>query len=101
MADYKPPFRDIFFVLDNLVDVGELCEFEPFKHIDPDTIKDVLEEDGRFVSEVIAPLNRSGDLEGSVHDPKTNEVKTPAGFKEAYAQYVAAGWGGVPFDQAY
>jgi alkylation response protein AidB-like acyl-CoA dehydrogenase len=101
MADYKPPFRDIFFVLDNLVDIGELCEFEPFKHIDPDTIKDVLEEDGRFVSEVIAPLNRSGDLEGSVHDAKTNTVTTPQGFKEAYAQYVSAGWGGVPFEEAY
>jgi alkylation response protein AidB-like acyl-CoA dehydrogenase len=101
MADYKPPFRDINFVLDNLVDLGELCEFERFKHIDPETIKGVLEENGRFVSDLLAPLNRSGDLQGSVHDPATNTVKTPDGFPEAYAQYVAAGWGGVPFDPAY
>lgn len=101
MADYRPPFRDIHFVLDNLVDLDELCQFEPFKHTDPDTIKSVLEENGRFVSEVIAPLNRNGDVQGSVHDPKTNTVATPDGFKEAYAQYVAAGWGGVPFDPAY
>jgi len=101
MADYTPPFRDIFFVLDNLVDIGELCEFEAFKHIDPGTIKDVLTENGRFVSEVIAPLNRPGDLQGSVHDPKTNTVRTPDGFPAAYRQYVDAGWGGVPFDPAY
>lgn len=101
MADYKPPFRDIHFVLDHLVDLHELCEFEHFKHIDPDTIKGVLEENGRFVSEVIAPINRIGDIQGSVHDPKTNTVKTPDGFPEAYKQYVDAGWGGVPFDQAY
>ncbi len=101
MADYKPPFRDINFVLDNLVDLGELCEFEPFKHVDPDTIKGVLEENGRFVSEVIAPLNRIGDVQGSVHDASSNTVKTPDGFPAAYQQYVDAGWGGVPFDPNY
>ncbi|MFN8038995.1 MAG: acyl-CoA dehydrogenase [Acidimicrobiales bacterium] len=101
MADYRPPLRDISFVLDHLVDLDELCQFEAFKHTDPETLKGVVEENARFVAEVIAPLNRVGDLEGSVHDPATNTVRTPPGFKEAYAQYVEAGWGGVPFDQAY
>jgi len=36
-----------------------------------------------------------------VHDPATNTVRTPDGFADAYQQYVAAGWGGVPFPPAY
>jgi len=101
VADYKPPSRDIAFVLEHLVDVDELCEFEAFKHTDAETIAGVLDEYGRFVSEVIAPLNRVGDLETSVHDPATNTVTTPTGFIDGYGQYVAAGWGAVPFDPAY
>ncbi|MCU0270478.1 MAG: acyl-CoA dehydrogenase C-terminal domain-containing protein [Acidimicrobiales bacterium] len=101
MAEYRPPMRDIFFTLDQLVDLDELCQFEAFSHTDPETIKGVLEENGRFVSEVIAPLNRVGDVQGSVHDPATNSVRTPEGFKEAYGQYVDAGWGSVPFPTEY
>ena len=101
MADYKPPSRDISFVLEHLVDLDELCQFEPFAHTDADTISGVLDEYGRFVADVIGPLNRPGDVVGSVHDPATNTVKTPDGFPEAYGQYVGAGWGAVPFDPAY
>jgi alkylation response protein AidB-like acyl-CoA dehydrogenase len=101
MADYRPPFRDVFFVLDHIVDLVALTELAAFEGVDADTVKGVLEENGRFISDVIAPLNRTGDLEGSVHDPTSNTVRTPTGFKEAYEQYVEAGWGGVPFPEEY
>ena len=51
-------------------------------------INAVLEEGGKFASQVIAPLNQSGDAEGCVLDKATHEVRTPKGFKEAYAKYV-------------
>lgn len=101
MADYKPPLRDITFVLDQLTDLDELCQFDAYKHTDPDTMKAVLEENARWVAEVIAPTNRNGDLQGCVHHPDTGEVTTPDGFKEAYRQYVDAGWGAVPFPADY
>lgn len=101
MADYRPPLRDVGFVLDHVADLSGLCELPRYSHLDPDTIKAVLEENARFVADVIAPLNRVGDLETSVFDPATNEVHTPTGFADAYAQYVAAGWGGVPFPEEY
>jgi alkylation response protein AidB-like acyl-CoA dehydrogenase len=101
VTDYRPPLRDIFFVLDQVVDLDEICQLEPFAELDPDTIKGVIEENGRFVSEVIAPLNRVGDEQGSVHDPSTNTVTTPTGFREAYDKFVAGGWAGVPLDPAY
>jgi alkylation response protein AidB-like acyl-CoA dehydrogenase len=97
VADYRPPLRDIEFVLDNLVDMDELCQFDAFAHTDPDTIKGVLEEYGRFVAEVMGPLNQAGDRQGARHDPATNQVRTPDGFPEAYQRYVEAGWGAVPF----
>ncbi len=101
MADYRPPVRDISFVLDNLVDLDALCALDEFSHIDADTLKGALEENARFVADVIAPINRNGDVQGSVHDPATNLVRTPDGFVDAYQQYVDGGWGGVPFPTAY
>jgi alkylation response protein AidB-like acyl-CoA dehydrogenase len=101
MADYRPPLRDIGFVLRHLVDLDRLAELEPFGHADTDTVLGVLEENARFVAAEVAPLNRIGDVETSVHDPATNSVRTPTGFKEAYAAFVEAGWGGVPFPADY
>src|SRR4051812_34044210 len=62
-------------------------------------VRGVLDEAGRFMNEVVGPLNRTGDIEGS--NWVDGEVVTPAGFKEAYHRYVEAGWGGVPFDPSY
>ena len=52
--------------------------------IDADTINAVLEEAGKFATDVIFPLNISGDTEGCKLDTVTHEVTTPTGFKEAY-----------------
>jgi alkylation response protein AidB-like acyl-CoA dehydrogenase len=100
VADYRPPLRDIAFVLDHLVDLEGLCQLEPFSHIDAASISGVVEEYARFVSEVVAPLNRPGDEQGARHQPD-NTVVTPEGFRAAYAAYVEAGWGSVPFDPSF
>ena len=88
-------------MLDNLVDVDELCEFEQFKHVDAETVTSLVEEYGRFVADVIAPTNREGDHVGASHDPATNEVTVPESFVRAYKQFVDAGWAGVPFPEPY
>ena len=88
-------------MLEHLTDLDALCELPAFAALDRDTILGVLEENSRFVAEVIAPLNRVGDIEGSQHDPATNSVRTPTGFIDAYRRYVAAGWPGVPFPEVY
>ncbi len=99
MADYSAPLRDIEFALEHLADLATLSGYEAFAHAEPSMVRGVLDEAGRFMNEVIAPLNRTSDLEGSVW--KDGEVVTPTGFQEAYTRYVEAGWGGVPFDPAY
>jgi 3-(methylthio)propanoyl-CoA dehydrogenase len=96
MAEYVPPLRDIRFVLGQLADLDGLSKLEAYAHADPDTVLGVIEEGGQFMAEVLGPLNRVGDTAGSALDGEGN-VTTPPGFKEAYQQYVEAGWGSVPF----
>jgi 3-(methylthio)propanoyl-CoA dehydrogenase len=96
MTDYVPPLRDITFVLEQLVDVRGLAKLEAYQHADADTVFGLIEESGRFVAEVVGPLNQVGDVAGSAFDGE-GTVTSPPGFSEAYRQYVLAGWGAVPF----
>jgi alkylation response protein AidB-like acyl-CoA dehydrogenase len=100
VTDYTPPLRDIFYVLNEVVEVGHLYETESFGHVDEDTVRMVLEEVGRFMAEVVAPTNRVGDTEGAIWHPD-GTVTTPDEFKAAYRQMVDAGYGAIPFDPAY
>jgi alkylation response protein AidB-like acyl-CoA dehydrogenase len=96
MAGYVPPLRDIRFVLEQLVDLDGLSKLEAFGHADPKTVFGVIEESGRFMADVVGPINRVGDAAGSTLDGD-GKVTTPPGFREAYRQYVDAGWGAVSF----
>ncbi|MDQ1356662.1 MAG: 3-(methylsulfanyl)propanoyl-CoA dehydrogenase [Acidimicrobiaceae bacterium] len=100
MPDYAPPFRDIRFVLERVVDLQGLAKLEAYHHADPDTCFGIIEEAGRFLAEVFGPLNRIGDQVGSILDHAGNVV-TPPGFRQAYQAYVDAGWGAVPFEPAF
>jgi alkylation response protein AidB-like acyl-CoA dehydrogenase len=99
MSEYSAPLDDIRFVLEHVVDLEALCGLPAFDQLDVDTVVGVLAENARFMEELVAPINRTGDVQHSrLSDGK---VTTPDGFREAYGQYVAAGWGGVPFPEAY
>ncbi|MBP9064384.1 MAG: acyl-CoA dehydrogenase C-terminal domain-containing protein [Aquabacterium sp.] len=102
MPSYTPPLRDMQFVMHELLNANE--ELKPmarYADVDADTINAVLEEGGKFASEVIFPLNMSGDEEGCKLDQATHAVTTPKGFKQAYEQYIAAGWPGLSGDTEY
>jgi alkylation response protein AidB-like acyl-CoA dehydrogenase len=102
MGQYIAPLRDMQFVLHELLNVEqELKQLPAHAEIDADIINQVLEEGGKFVSEVLFPLNHSGDREGCHLDKETHVVSTPKGFKEAYQQYVDAGWPSLSCDPEY
>lgn len=102
MAQYTPPIRDLQFVLHELLEaVPTLQQIPAYSDLDVDTVNAVLEEGGKFAAEVLQPLNIPGDQEGCTLDKATHEVRTPKGFKEAYAQYVAGGWPALSTDPAY
>jgi len=100
MSEYTAPLRDIRFVLEHLVDLPSVAALPGFEHVDAEAVYAVLEENARFMEDLIAPLNRVGDQQGSVrHEDGT--VTTPDGFTEAYKAYVDAGWNGVAFPAEY
>ena len=100
MPEYTAPLRDMRFVLEHLVDLDAVVTLPGFDHVDAAGVYAVLEENARFMEDLIAPLNRVGDVQGSVRNDD-GSVTTPDGFKQAYQAYVDAGWGGVPFPAEY
>ncbi|MEX2280145.1 MAG: acyl-CoA dehydrogenase [Acidimicrobiia bacterium] len=93
MPGYTPPLDDLAFVMNHVADLSAVAKLNGFQHADSETVSGVLAEAGRFFSEVIAPTNRPGDVEGS--QLVDGQVCTPSGFKEAYAKYLESGWAGV------
>ena len=101
MGQYTAPLRDMQFVLHELLGVEDhLKEMPQHAEIDADTINQVIEEAGKFCSEVIFPLNQSGDREGCTYHGD-GVVTAPKGFKEAYQQYVEGGWPALGCDPEY
>ena len=99
MTNYRPPLADIRLVLDEIADIAAICELPDFEHVDPETVDGVLDELGRFVAEVVAPVNRIGDEEGcSVSD---GVVTVPDAFGKAWDRYVESGWGAISQDPDY
>ena len=100
MSEYAPPLDDMKFTLREVANIDSLENFPSFSDVGLDSLDDLLEEAGRFFSQVISPTNRVGDLQGSSLNPD-GSVTTPDGFIEAYSQYVEAGWGAISFDPEY
>jgi len=95
MPEYKAPLRDMRFLLNEVFDAPKMWAENPrlAEVVDPDTADAILEEAGKIASQVLAPLNREGDENGSKWND--GEVTAPPGFKEAYATYSEGGWGGL------
>jgi acyl-CoA dehydrogenase len=90
MSEYKAPLRDMHFVLQELAGLAEIAKLPGCEEINAELVDQILEESAKFASGVLSPLNKSADKEGSKWDK--GEVTTPKGFKEAYRQFVEAGW---------
>ena len=87
---YTAPIRDMLFVMKELAGLDELARLPGCAEATPDVVEQILAENAKFAAEILAPLNAPGDRAGSVL--ADGEVTTPPGFKEAYAQFAAAGW---------
>ncbi|MBA3478703.1 MAG: acyl-CoA dehydrogenase [Lautropia sp.] len=90
---YAAPLREMLFVIRELAGLEAVRKLPGFEEATDDTIEAVLQEAARFNAEVLAPLNRSGDIEpASIRD---GEVSTSPGFREAFRLFGQSGWQGV------
>ncbi len=99
MSEYVAPLEDITFLLEHVVGLSEISALPGYEEAQPDFVAALLEEAAKFMGEVLSPLNRVGDLEGSRLEG--DRVVTPPGFREAYAKFTEAGWGGVGLPSEY
>ena len=95
MPEFNAPLRDMRFVLHEVFQAPALWARLPAlaEHVDADTADAILQEAAKVTSQLIAPLNRSGDEEGAQWH--AGKVSTPQGFKAAYDTYIEGGWVGL------
>src|SRR5258708_26371852 len=85
--------------MNELLELGTRPPLPGLEEVTPDTVDAVLEAAAELSEEVLFPLNRSGDEEGSIFE--NGVVRTPKGFKEAYDAFTEGGWTGLAADPAY
>lgn len=100
MLNYQAPLRDMRFLMNEVLDFpGHYRQLGSGEDASPETVDAILEAVAAYCEDVLAPLYVSGGEEGCHWD--AGEVRTPAGFKAAYAQFVAGGWQGLSFPAEY
>src|SRR5271165_5200147 len=100
MPSYTAPVADTMFLLTDVFPLRQYENLPRFAEAPIDVVEAILTEGGRFASEVLQPLNLSGDQEGCKR-LDDGSVATPKGFKEAYKQFVEGGWVGISGSPTY
>lgn len=87
---YRAPLADFRFLLAEVVGFAQVAATERFAEATPETVEAVLGEAGKLCEEVLAPLQRSGDI----HPARLENgvVRTSPGFAEGYRAIVEGGW---------
>src|SRR5215467_6140312 len=100
MSTYRAPLQEMSFVLNELAGLAQVASLPGFEEATSDTVGAILEEAAKFATNVLDPLNGRGDREGAKLLPD-GSVKTPAGFKDAYRQFIENGWNSLTKNPEY
>ena len=96
---YTAPTTEQLFVLQHIARIDAMAQHDRFAAATPDMVEAIVTGIGDFAAEVYAPLNRVGDVQNPIW--QDGKVTMPPGFKEAYKQFVEAGWGSIDGPAAY
>jgi len=93
MSEYTAPIADMKFVIEELAGLAAVTAIDEFSEATPELVDAILEEASKLASEVLSPLNRIGDVQGSRLEDDI--VHTPEGWRDAYDTFVESGWGSL------
>ncbi|MBI3042443.1 MAG: acyl-CoA dehydrogenase [Betaproteobacteria bacterium] len=93
MSSYAAPLKDMRFAIRELAGLSEISALPGCQEVNAELVDAVLSEAAKFAQEVLDPLNRDGDKAGATL--ADGKVTAPKGFKEAYRQFIEAGWNGL------
>jgi alkylation response protein AidB-like acyl-CoA dehydrogenase len=96
---YRAPINDILLALNHGAGLQAAVQAGHYGDFDGDITAAVLEEAGKFATDVLAPLNRVGDENGIKLE--NGNVTTAPGWPEAYQRWIAAGWNAVSGPEAF
>jgi alkylation response protein AidB-like acyl-CoA dehydrogenase len=94
MSQYHAPLAEMRFVLNELAGLAQVATLPGFEDAAPDTAAAILDEAAKFATNVLDPLNATGDREGA-RRLDDGSVVMPPGFKDAYRQFCDNGWNGL------
>ena len=94
MSTYVAPVKDMLFAMNELAGLQDIVTLPGNEDVSIDLVEAILDEAGKFATEVVDPLNPVGDRQGNKW--KDGVVTTADGFKEAYASFCETGWNGMP-----
>jgi len=99
MAIYNAPTEDAKFILHDVLRIHERSDIEGYADLTDDMTGAIFEEAGKIATEVLLPINETGDKQGCVLE--NGVVRTPDGYKEAYAAQCEGGWPGIDCNPEY
>jgi alkylation response protein AidB-like acyl-CoA dehydrogenase len=100
MPSYRAPVEDVTFLLNDVLGFERHNNLAGFADASPDVIEAILGEAAKLCEDVLAPLNRTGDVQGCVR-AEDGSVKAPDGFKAAHDAYAQGGWLGLAVPEEY
>lgn len=99
MPSYEPPLKDYRFILHETLKVHDETAIGGYEELTADFTGAVLEAAGKIAAEVLAPLNQTGDVQGCRLE--NGVVRTPDGFRDAFALLREGGWPSMECDPDY
>ena len=93
---YQSPIKDLRFLMDHVVGFDAVAATDRFGEATPDMVDAILTEAAKMCDEILAPLQRNGDLHPAVLENGT--VRTSPGFGDGYHAIAAGGWIGMSAD---
>ncbi|MEH6824436.1 MAG: acyl-CoA dehydrogenase [Motiliproteus sp.] len=99
MSSYSHPYQDAEFILEHLLDFDNHCRQLDLEEVNTELASAILTEAGKLASDVLAPLNKTGDEQGATLG--ADGVQQTPGFAEAYQQFMQSGWASLTAPEVF